>query len=110
MDPSAPAFGGMLIVTVTFALASAHDVAPATVYVYVPAFIVAGLIMPPFTLLGPLHVPPASGVPPNCAKSETVAPELQSAIEPSVPAFGGALIVTLTVAVSTVQGVVPETV
>jgi hypothetical protein len=65
MDPSAPALGGVLMVTVTFALASVHGAAPATVYVYVPAFIVAGLIMPPFTLLGPLHVPPASGVPPN---------------------------------------------
>jgi hypothetical protein len=67
----------------------------------------AGLNMPPFTLLGPLHVPPASGVPPSCAKSETAAPELQSVMAPSAPALGGVLMVTVTFALASVQGAAP---
>ena len=63
--------------------------------------------MPPTTALGPLHVPPASGVPPSCAKSEVDASEEHSVIVPSVPASGGVLIVTVTVAI-TIDGITRE--
>ena len=66
--------------------------------------------MPPATALGPLHVPPASGVPPSCAKSEVAASEEHRVIAPSVPTSGGVLIVTVTVAVSSGHGAVPATV
>ena len=82
--------------TVTVALSSGQGAVPATVYVYTPAFIVAGSIKPPATPLGPLHVPPASGVPPSCAKSDTATSLLHNVIAPSVPGSGGVLIVTVT--------------
>ena len=66
--------------------------------------------MPLATALGPLHVPPASGVPPSCAKSEVAASDEHSVIVPSVPASGGVLMVTVTVALSSGHGVVPATV
>ena len=66
--------------------------------------------MPPATALGPLHVPPASGVPPSCANSEEAASEEHSVIAPSVPASGGVLMVTVTVALSSGHGAVPTTV
>ena len=81
-----------------------------TVYVYTPALIVAGSIIPPTTGEGPLHAPPACGAPPNCAKSELAALVLQSVIVPFVPAFGGVLMVTVTVAVAFGHGAVPFTV
>ena len=66
--------------------------------------------MPPTTALGPLHAPPAAGVPPNRAKSEVDAPLLQIVSVPLVPASAAAFSVTVTVAVALVQGAVPVTV
>ncbi len=78
MAPSVPASGGVLMVTVMVAVSSGHGAVPVTVYTYAPALMEAGSIMPPVTALGPVHVPPASGVPPSCAKSEAAASEVQS--------------------------------
>ena len=66
--------------------------------------------MPPTTGLGPLHVPPACGDPPNEAFNATLAPVLHTANVPLEPAFGAAFSVTVTVAVAFVQGAVPFTV
>ena len=108
--PSVPGSGGVLITTVTVALSSGQGAVPATVYVYAPASIVAGSIMPPTTAEGPLHVPPALGVPPSCAKSEAGASLLQSVIVPSVPGSGGVLITTVSSAIAFGQGEIPDTV
>ncbi len=110
MVPFVPGSGGVLIDTVTVALSSGHGAVPLTVWVYTPALIVTGSIIPPTTALGPVHVPPASGVPPSCAKSDAAASVEQSVIVPSVPGSGGVLIVTLTVEVSSGHGAVPTTV
>ena len=77
---------------------------------YTPAVIVAGLNMPPATGEGPLHVPPASGLPPSCASRPTAAPLLQSVVLPSVPAVGGLFTATVTVEVAAGQGAAPATV
>jgi hypothetical protein len=66
--------------------------------------------MPPTTGEGPLHAPPASGVPPNCAKSDAGASEEQSVIAPDVPGSGGVLMLTVTVALALGQGATPFTV
>ena len=60
--------------------------------------------MPPTTALGPLHVPPACGVPPRLLIKLTGAPELQAVRDPFVPAFGAALSATVTVAASLTHG------
>ena len=65
---------------------------------------------PPTTALGPLHVPPASGVPPSCAKSDTAASLEQSVMAPFVPGSGGVLMATVTVALSEGHGATPLTV
>ena len=66
--------------------------------------------MPPTTALGPLQVPPASGVPPNELINPTEALLLHTVSVPFVPAFGAAFSVTVTVAVEFAQGATPATV
>jgi hypothetical protein len=71
---------------------------------------VAGSYWPPTTALGPLHAPPACGVPPSDPIKATAASLLQTVNVPFVPAFGAVFSVTVTVAVAFVQGAVPVTV
>ena len=59
---------------------------------------------------GPVHVPPASGVPFNPVVNAVAGLEEHSVRPPSIPASGKTLIVTVTVAVSSGHGAVPETV
>ena len=66
--------------------------------------------MPPTTALGPVHVPPAFGVPPKDELNATATPLLQTESVPLVPAFGSAFSVTVTVAVEFTQGATPVTV
>ncbi len=54
-----------------------------------------------------LHIPPVSGVPPRIANRSTGEPLPQNVTEPLVPALGGGVIVTITVAVASLQGGVP---
>ena len=108
--PSIPASGCCAMVIVTVTVSSRHGAVPVTVYAYAPAVIVAGSNIPPTTVLGPLQDPPASGVPPSCAKRLAAALVLQSVRLPLVPGSGGALMVIVTVATSIRQGAVPFTV
>ena len=96
--PSTPASGAACSLTVTVELALVQGAVPVTVYTYAPGSIAAGSYMPPATTLGPLHVPPASGVPPKAANSEAEAPFPQRSSVPSTPASGAACSVTVTVA------------
>ena len=66
--------------------------------------------MPPTTALGPLQVPPASGVPPKLLINPTDALLLHTVSVPLVPAVGAAFSVTVTVAVAFAQGTTPVTV
>ena len=75
-----------------------------------PAFIVPGSNIPATTVLGPLHVPPASGVPPSCAKSDDAGAVLHTVSPPFVPASGGGATNTETVAVASGHGTAPATV
>jgi hypothetical protein len=61
------------------------------------------LNIPPTTGDGPLHVPPACA-PPSAAKSEAAGLLMQSVIAPSVPAFGGAISVIVTVLLAFTHG------
>ncbi|KSA12560.1 hypothetical protein I600_1992 [Maribacter dokdonensis DSW-8] len=99
--PSIPAFGCACSTTVTILSSStAHGAVAATVYVCV---------------LSPLsvHVPPVSGEPVNCANKSALVNVSPSQIfnVPSIPAFGCACSVTVTIlSSSTVQGDVADTV
>ncbi len=107
---SAPAFGGCTKVMVTVELTLVHGSGTAMEYVYTPALIVAGSNSPSTTALGPLHVPPASGVPLIKLMRSTAAPVVHNVAAPGVP--GSGLVTTFTVTVAEVdgQGVVPATV
>ncbi len=58
---------------------------------------VAGSKDPPVIALGPLHVPPASGLPPKDVKRLLAGLLMQSVSAPSLPASGGACTATVTV-------------
>ena len=103
-----PALGGAGSVTVTVAVAFAQGAVPLTVYTKLPGAFTAGSYIPPTS--PPLQVPPAVGVPPSTEKRFMGAPFAQIAVEASVPAFGGAGSVTVTVAKAFAQGAVPVTV
>ena len=75
-----------------------------------PGFIVAGLYMPPTTVLGPLQVPPVAGVPPNWSKRLCAAALVQMAKVPLLPAFGAAVMFTVTLAETGPQPPNPGTV
>ena len=59
---------------------------------------------PPSTALGPLHVPPTCGAPPSAAKSEVDGLLMHKVSASSVPAFGGATSVTVTVLLAFTHG------
>ena len=65
---------------------------------------VAGSNCPPFTGLGPLQMPPLSGVPPRPVIRPVDGLVAQSVSAPSVPGSGGVLSVTVTVLLALVQG------
>ena len=56
------------------------------------------------------QVPPVSGEPPRLRKRSTGLSEEHKSRVASIPALGGVVIVTMTSAVSSGQGLVPETV
>ncbi len=58
---------------------------------------VAGSKDPPAIALGPLHVPPVSGLPPKAVKRSLVGLLMHNVSEPSLPASGGACTATVTV-------------
>ena len=66
--------------------------------------------MPPVTVLGPLHMPPASGVPFSAANRFVGAPWSQSVMVLFVPASGLPVSFTVTVALALPQGAMPLTV
>ena len=95
--PGVPAIGAILSVTVTSEVASGQPAAE-TVYVYVPADIVAGSnvpLSPPPSAEGPVHVPPASGVPPRKSNRSADASAVQNVAVPFVPASGAGFTVTV---------------
>jgi hypothetical protein len=104
--PSVPAFGLLVSVTVTVDWSAAQGAVPATEYVYTPLAFTAGSYVP-------LNAPPpgAVHVPPACAPGSDVkrpvgAPTSQIVMLPSVPAFGAAFSVTVTVDWSLTHGAV----
>ena len=110
IDPGVPGSGFVTTLTTTSADADGQGDKPTTVYVYVPGVMVTASNKFPFSALGPLHVPPAAGLPPSSANSEVGGLVAHNAIAPSTPRFGGVLMVTVTEAVSDGQGAVPITV
>ena len=69
-----------------------------------------GSKVPVVTMLGPVHEPPGSGVPPSSSMSMMVAPVEHRVALPGVPASGADTTVTDTIPVSAGQGVAPTTV
>ena len=94
----------------TVKLTLVHGGGTAMEYVYTPALITAGSNSPSTTALGPLHVPPASGVPLIKLKRSTAAPVVHNVAAPGVPGSGLVTTVTVTVAEVAGQGAVPATV
>jgi hypothetical protein len=81
--------------------------------VYVPGVIVTGLYVPrfpPVSADGPDHVPEEDGLPPSDENKFPDEPFEQKLTVPSIPAFGGAVSVTETVAVAFGHPPVPVTV
>ena len=72
-----------------------------------PGDMVAGSNAPPFTGEGPFQLPPASGVPVSCAKSEMLGLVLQMESEPSPPASGAVFSMTVIVADASKHGALP---
>ncbi len=108
--PLPPASGLPVSFTCTVALALVHGAAPATVYTYAPGFITAGSYIPPVIALGPLHVPPASGVPFSAVNRLAGALFEQIAKFPSMPGSACGCSLTVTVALASAQPDTPGTV
>ncbi len=79
-------------------------------YTYAPGFITAGSYIPPVIALGPLHVPPASGVPFSAVNRSVAAPWSQTVRVLLPPASGAVVIATTTSACAPTQGAVAFTV
>src|SRR6476620_4219775 len=98
------------MVTITVAVSLPHGETPFTVYVYVPAASTSGSNIPvPLGNAGDQVPPGCAEVPSNPNKS-IAGSVVQIFNTASLPAFGGGMIETVTVAVSFGHGDVPATV
>ncbi len=109
--PLVPALGAWVTVTVTVALSGSQGAVPVTLYLYTKVPAADGrntplLVAPP----GPVHVPPASGVPPKLLKRLTGSSVLHSGKGALVPATGLRCWVTVTTAEALAHGLRPATV
>ena len=115
MEPSAPALGWLLIVTVAILKSVIQGDVPSNVYSKVLVVVVGvGIKVPAIgSNTPPVPVPVRVQTPPTCSplisvdKSMSVPSVLQIVTPPSTPAFGCALIFTITSLESLTQGDVP---